>query len=259
MKRTVALGLIGIGVLWLLGALALLPYSPGFYISIYWPILLILAGMEIMFHRWHRGRGGVFFPTVLWFLGIILLLENLHLLGFGAMNPFGIIIAVILIYFGFTILNFSFKNRWQRHWNGIFGSFDRAIDWDDPNQFQTKKKSNRVGEIRYGDQPWQLEPLTIRHTLGSVRINLGTATIPVGQTPIHIVSDLGEVRIYVPDGVSVDAEVLVKIGHIQVLDRHQGGVSCAVGYQDQGYDNAERRVKIRVRLQMGDVQIVRGI
>jgi len=66
-----------------------------------------------------------------------------------------------------------------------------------------------IGEVRYGDAPWHLEPLVIDSLAGTIRINLATATVATGETPIVINGGAGEVRIQVPPELPVSIMVEV--------------------------------------------------
>jgi len=115
-----------------------------------------------------------------------------------------------------------------------------------------------VGEVRYGDDPWHLEPLVIDNLAGSIRINLTTATISTGETPIVVHGGAGEVRIKVPEGVAISAVVEVFGGEVRLFNQRVSGLSLnPLTHCDPEYEQAERKVRIYVKVKFGEVRITR--
>lgn len=242
MKKTLGIALIAYGALILLSALGLLHFSIGYYFNLLWPSMLILWGLEVLISHVTRGHG-IFFPIVLVVVGLLLLLHNLSWFGFVLVHPVSLIFAVFVLYVGFSIISpRSFRFRHYRHFE-----MDKK-----------KPKSTRVGETRLGDEPWHLEPLYIDNIAGSVRINLTTATLSDGETPIEIIGGFGEVRIQVPEGTAIDAAAEVTGGEVRLFHRRVSGLGTnQLTYIDDGYGTAASKVKIRVRLRFGDIRITR--
>ncbi len=250
MKTTIAFGLIGFGILLLISALGMLPYQFGFYFAQYWPSLLALAGLEIIIRRLARGKRSVVIPLLMLLVGVFLQLRNLNVLGFTMIDPLALVLAILLINFGIGLLNIGARHRWWR-----WGKWDLGNGLVNPKQFM------KVGDIRYGDEPWHLEPLYLHNSAGSIRINLGTATIPEGETPIEITEWAGEVRIHVPDDVPVMVLAELNTGELRMFNRRQSGVGMSIkmSHIDSDYEEAMRKVKIHVKVTIGEVRIMRGI
>ena len=277
MKRTIAAGILALGVLLLLRALGLLPVAVGFYVSQYWPALLIAWGMEMAYHDVRRGKLKLFAPLLVVLLGLFLLLRNLSLLGLAAVDPGLLILAVFLIYIGLSSLigfsyvrlrvkngvrkmakknwdfNFHFPNGWDPSSGNGGSSGVGSTAWKTP-------RIPHIGEVRYGDEPWHLQPLAINNMAGSVRINLGTATIPDGETPIDVAGTFGEVRIHVPSDLPVAVEVTVSSGEVRLFEKRSSGVALStLVHVDPGYEEAARKVNIRVHLKFGEVRVARVV
>ncbi len=244
MKKTLGIAIIVYGALILLSALGLLHFSIGYYFNLLWPIVLILWGLEMLISHVARGRRGFFFPIVLVVVGLLLLLHNFDFFGFVLVHPVSLIFAILVLYIGFSIISpRSFRFRHFRHFE-----MDKK-----------KLKSTRVGETRLGDEPWHLEPLYIDNIAGSVRINLATAMVSEGETPIEIIGGFGEVRIQVPEGMAIDAMAEVTGGEVRLFHRHVSGLGTnQLTYIDDGYATSLSKVKIRIRLRFGDIRVTRA-
>ena len=240
MKKTLAIGLIAYGALLLFSSIGLLPFSIGYYFSLLWPALLILWGLEMLADHAMHGKRGIFFPLIVTVVGLLFLLHNFGLFGFVFVHPISLLFALVVLYVGFEMIR---PKSWRyRHYG-----FDKK-----------KLKSARIGETRLGDEPWYLEPLYIDNIAGSVRINLTTATLPEGETPIEIIGGFGEVRIQVPEGMAIDAVVGVTGGEVRLFERRMGGLGAnQLSYRDEQYESVARRVKIRVRLKFGEIRLTR--
>ncbi|MHB1627662.1 MAG: cell wall-active antibiotics response protein LiaF [Bacilli bacterium] len=277
MKRTISAGILALGVLLLLRALGWLPAAVGFYVGQYWPALLIAWGLEMAFHDMRRGKPKLFAPLLIIVTGLFLLLRNLSLPVFAAINPWLLILAVFLIYIGlssligFSYVRFRVKNGVRRAFNKKWDlTFNFPGGWDPASGDDgssgagwSSRKPPRiphVGEVRYGDEPWHLQPLAINNMAGSVRINLGTATIPDGETPIDVTGAFGEVRIHVPSDLPVAVEIAVSSGEVRLFEKRHSGVALPpLSYVDPGYEEAKRRVNIRIRLKFGEVRVARVV
>jgi lia operon protein LiaF len=252
-KRTFAVAIAVLGILLLLQATGLSSHSVARIISIYWPSLFVIWGLEEFFSHLWRGQKRVVWPTLLTFLGVVLLLQRLHVPGLVLINPWLLFFALILIYIGgSSLLGIStvrlVVNSNKRRWKDYL-----------------KKNANdnwvkKIGDYRYGDEPWRLEPLFLTQLAGTVRINLGTAIIPDGVTPIEINGGAGEVRIAVPEGLTVSIKVTVFAGEIRVFEQKSEGVSLPeFTYVSPDYYEAYKKVDISIHLKAGEVRIKRVI
>jgi len=123
-KRTFAVAIAVLGVLLLLQAIGFSSHSVSRIISIYWPSLFVIWGLEEFFSHLLRGQKRVFWPTLLTFLGVVMLLQRLHVPGLVLINPWLLFFALILIYIGGSsllgistvrlVVN-SNKRRWRNY------------------------------------------------------------------------------------------------------------------------------------------------
>lgn len=290
MKWTIAIGFIGYGVLVLLTALGLAHHSDGYYWNRYWPVLLMTVGVEWLYRSRRRSVAEWLIPLLCLLFGGFFLLHNLGVIALTFIHPLDLLYAVGLIYVGMMILRGSHvrvqmrsgkharkKDDWQFHYvsgaardsqgeSSAFADDDGDRD-DDASGFarpvppkgpKSWMRMPNIGEVRYGDAPWHLEPLVIDSLAGTIRINLATATVATGETPIVINGGAGEVRIQVPPELPVSIMVEVFGGEVRLLEQRVEGLSLhPVTYEDPDYESAQSKVRIYVKLRFGEVRITR--
>ncbi|MNB76049.1 hypothetical protein D3C75_227070 [compost metagenome] len=115
MRRRVAsqvfggLILIGIGVLFLLRQLGYVSYDIGDLFSDFWPVILIILGIQGLLRGLEHGRGGSFIgPLILLLIGLYFLGDNLDVVDLSAGDFFTLLIPLALILGGLKVI---FKPR----------------------------------------------------------------------------------------------------------------------------------------------------
>jgi lia operon protein LiaF len=101
-KMIFGLGMIAIGVLYLLNQLNLTQFDLGYLFSTYWPVFIIYFGLRGLFIP-NRG-GSMIWSFFVIFLGVYFLLNNLGVDAFSYDNMYKFILPVLLILFGFNVL-----------------------------------------------------------------------------------------------------------------------------------------------------------
>lgn len=111
MRRRVAsqvfggLILIGIGVLFLLRQLGYVSYDIGDLFSNFWPVILIILGIQGLLKGLERGRGGSFIgPLFLLLIGLYFLGDNLEIVDLSAGDFFTLLIPLALILGGLKVI-----------------------------------------------------------------------------------------------------------------------------------------------------------
>lgn len=198
-------------VLVLLGIMALLQGTGQFKFGLtFWPVVGVLFGASVF---WSSLRKLSWFGIVLglWVgsMGLAAILENA-----GVVLPMNLdagLIArsgwpLLLIAIGLSVIAGKARFSWT---------------WD----FDSKRKSGYVGELRYGQEPWTLDQdLYLEHGVGDVKVDLSTATVLAGEHMVTVKAGVGEVLVRVPDNVSVVVEAKGGIGELTVLGEHRNGL-----------------------------------
>lgn len=285
MKWTIAVALIGYGVLIFLEAVGLSHHPQSYYLGIWWPALLIVYGVEWILGR--RGKGDLLWPIASILLGAWFLLHNVGVISLAVFHPFDLVVALFLVYIGVSILKpRSIRLRWSfKKSSGNVNSGDpTAGDWQGwkENLKQSvkdtigkavhedgfyvryhpgEKRTFRVpslGDLRYGDSPWLLQPIVLENLVGTLRVNLATATISDAEFPIVVNGGAGEVRIQVPEDLPVHVDIEVFAGEVRLFEQKVSGLSTrAVVWEDPEFDQAIRKVRIYIRLKFGEVRVTR--
>jgi lia operon protein LiaF len=104
-KLIFGLGMIAIGVLYLLDQLNILTFDLGDMLSTYWPVFIIFFGLKGLFARnKHSGGGSFIWSFFVIFLGVYFLLNNLGVEAFNYDNMYKFIVPMLLILFGLNVL-----------------------------------------------------------------------------------------------------------------------------------------------------------
>lgn len=95
------------------------------------------------------------------------------------------------------------------------------------------------------------------HTFGSLRIDVTDASMPAGTTRLEASIAFGDLRITVPPGVGLRVTASTAFGSTRVLEDELG----AFGQRElvtPGYDQAAKRLELRVNTVFGSTRISRG-
>ncbi|MCL6445921.1 MAG: cell wall-active antibiotics response protein, partial [Alicyclobacillus sp.] len=131
-----------------------------------------------------------------------------------------------------------------------------------PRRKWTKKRVHQtrrvVGDLSIGQHPWVLKDMNLWNAIGDIRVNLATAHVEDGTYQLDVSGYIGDIRVLVPEGLSVDVTCSLKVGDVNVFgDRHSGMGHREVSFRDPDFDTAVKRVIIRVELIVGDVLVQR--
>jgi lia operon protein LiaF len=88
---------------------------------------------------------------------------------------------------------------------------------------------------------------------------LTRASIPFGETVIHVSAFIGDLRVYVPNDVQLEVSVQASsfLGNMNVFERREEGMFRHMVAEPPHYYEAEKRIRIIVNLFIGDVRVKR--
>lgn len=123
----------------------------------------------------------------------------------------------------------------------------------------TDNRCSFIGDIKIGQDYFELKPMNISLFIGDTVIDLTKAHIPAGETKINVSSFIGDVKVYIPNDLDLEVSVISSlfIGDNHVLDRYEGGILKNMNYIPPGYQEAEKRIRIHVSSFIGDVLVQR--
>lgn len=243
-----AIILIALGVGFLLHNLGFISFSP---LVLLWPGVLIWFGLEQLIHISRKRRGAQdSSEIVLWLfvttLGVYLLLPKLGLPVPSI--PWKLVWPALLILLGVLLL--------------FPGSRGRIVKVDvrsgghrgGPHPTSERRRAI-VGEFTRGPGSWALDDLDIYQAVGTVNLDLTNAIIPDREVFLDISGYVGEASIYLPPGLPFTAECSIGLGEITVLDQSESGANRHIHTQSLDYDQATRKVNIRVHWKIGEISI----
>jgi len=116
-------------------------------------------------------------------------------------------------------------------------------------------KSAFIGEFNRGPGSWILEDIQLHQSIGTVNLDLTQAIVPDREVFIDISGYVGEASIYLPPGLPFKAECSIGLGDITVIDQNESGGNRYISTQSVEYDDAIRKVNIKVHWRIGEISI----
>ena len=113
-----------------------------------------------------------------------------------------------------------------------------------------------LGDMHLGREEWELEDMELESWIGEVRLDLTQAHLGQGERSIRLFNLIGDVDIFVPRALPVAVEVNGVIGKISLPGKKADGFFHWLSFTSPDYQSADKRVRIRVRSIIGDVNII---
>ena len=145
-------------------------------------------------------------------------------------------------------------NYEQRERQNHYGNNDHK----DPHFHGGKiNKSTFIGDIRLGDDFYELKPTNISQFIGDTVIDLTKAQIPYGETRIHISTFIGDIKVFAPKDMDIGIMVTSNtfIGDMDVLSNSKHGFMGNAIAKTPGYREAGKKVRIIISAFIGDVKV----
>lgn len=115
-----------------------------------------------------------------------------------------------------------------------------------------------VGERRH--QPAVAEELADEYRLmaGTLVVDLRDLELAPGTTDLEVTTVLGEVEVWLPDGLAVDVEASVGGGSAVVLGEVREGMGLDVAQRSEDWVGADQRLHLQVGVGLGEVRVTGG-
>jgi predicted membrane protein len=173
-----------------------------------------------------RNQAQLFFGGLIIVIGALALLSNLFNVDFGSF-----FLPAILIFIGVLII---FRPR--------------SLSPD------TAFKLRLLGDVIHrGD--WVVASEEMWSFIGSLKMDMSQADIPPGETSFRIFSFLGDVRLTVPENVGVSVSSFSFITDARLFGERFGGFFTPVEWSTDGYDQAERKIRIERVAFLGNLRV----
>jgi hypothetical protein len=102
---------------------------------------------------------------------------------------------------------------------------------------------------------WQVKAEEIFIFIGDVSLDLSSADIPSGETVYHFYGFIGDVDLIVPQDVGVSVSSAGFVNDVNVFKRKQSSILFPIEIASDGYETAERKIRLDGAFFIGDVKI----
>ncbi len=114
-----------------------------------------------------------------------------------------------------------------------------------------------LGEIEMAG-PMQAGPMRIETFIGEIRLDLTLATFPDGETPIHVSTAIGEVRVLLPPDIPAAVRVSSMLGESEAMGRVSGALMGEARAETEDFAGATRRIRLEAQSLIGEVAVRRA-
>ncbi|KPK78580.1 MAG: hypothetical protein AMJ89_01135 [candidate division Zixibacteria bacterium SM23_73] len=181
----------------------------------------------------------VVFGILLILIGLLALLDSLEFIRFWP--TLGKLWPLILVALGIWLL---FRRSY-------FSSSDVL------SIKEGKKYSKAFGDLRIVANDIDPHGLDAEMGFGDIEVNLTKANFSDRENVINLGLGFGDIKVWVPGEVKVSATGTCGAGDVDILGKQADGLGKRVDYQDEGYETAQKKLKIIAKLGFGDIRISR--
>lgn len=114
-----------------------------------------------------------------------------------------------------------------------------------------------LGNVRY-DGNWQVTEGEIWMFVGDVRLDLTEAEIPLGETTIRLFAFVGDVRVWVPEGVGLAVDSTAFLTSYRMFGRKRESFFAPLHLRSDDYEAAERRVRLDMISFVREIRVERA-
>lgn len=120
----------------------------------------------------------------------------------------------------------------------------------------TRQLRRAIGHVRSDGGGWTAEDAVVSTVIGDISLDLRRADLPEGVTNLTLLCWLGTIQVRVPRDVGVDVTGQAIIGTVDILGRREEGVVRDFRMRSANYEDATRRVQMRLSTFIGELLVV---
>jgi len=196
-----------------------------------------------MFHHSDRSRG-LYWGVIIIIVGVLLLLDELRLLDVGRLWPL-IIIAV-----GVWMI-IQARHRVSGESSAGHDMGDQTVITDTENVLH----SNMFGDIKVTINSKEFKSGQIRTVFGDVKVDITELDVKEGEQILRLNTVFGDIKISAPKELAFSVYSSNTAGDMKIFDEQRSGWKQAVSYQSEGYELADKKLKIVTSQIFGDVKV----
>jgi predicted membrane protein len=184
-----------------------------------------------------RNFWSICFAVLLIVIGVLALLDSLDIAEFWP--ALGKIWPLILIAFGVWLL-------FRRHY------FSRG---DTAYVHEGKKHSKAFGDLKIDSIGIDPHGMDVEMGFGDLEVNLTQANFADKESLVQLALGFGDMTVWIPSDIKTSVSASCGAGDINVLGKKEEGLSNRIEHQDEGYESAQKKLKITAKLGFGDLKI----
>jgi len=185
------------------------------------------------------GTGNLILGGLLVLLGILFLLNSLGVASFDFGDFISILWPIILIIIGVRVLRGS-------------GFCRREL----PVGVTPKKQNKFIGEMTFNAKGTEIDGWSGDLFIGEAEIDLTGAKLHPGENVMSAETFIGSLTVKVPKEMKCKVVASTTAGELRVMDRKSDGISLNLEHEDEGYSEAEEKIKIFARAFVGEVKVL---
>lgn len=228
--------IIVLGVVWLLKNLGILVnLDIGNLIVNYWPVLLVVWGLDLCFCEWkHQRRSGKWLGPylsgmILVAIGLLILGNNLNIYQLDMKMFWNIFWPVVIILVGWNLLSQT-STSGGMHWAVMSG-------------------------IELKNRGWKLDNGGFLALMGGINIDITAAEIPEHEVNLNLTALMGGIDIKVPADMVVVCEGMSILGGVKCMHEEAGGLFSVRRMEYSGVPGSNKMLFVRGVAIMGGITV----
>ncbi len=111
-----------------------------------------------------------------------------------------------------------------------------------------------LGDLRRSGA-WSVANEEIWIGVGDVKLDMTQAEIPAGETTLRVLGFVGDVNLRLPQNVGIAVSSAAAVADAKILGRHYHNVFGPLHVASDGYETAERKVRLEVTTFVADLHV----
>lgn len=186
----------------------------------------------------------LFWGFIIILLGILLLLNEFDVLDIGDLWPL-LIIALGL----WLILKPKSGHDDASGFGSGFGDQTYVTDTEEVIE------SNTFGDMKVTVKSKNFKNGRITATFGDLNVDLTELDIETGEQTLRLSTNFGDMKVAVPKNIPFSIQANNTAGDMRIFEEKRSGWKQTATYASEGYDSAEKKLKIVTSQLFGDLKV----